>query len=224
MILSTFVHSYSTCIYYESYLLLLAIIQEQEVCPFKDCKIFMKQFTCDGGIMALDCYGLKITVPKKAIEGVPIKIQVSASLLGSFDIPSDYHPVSPYIWIAADYVFKKQIQIEFQHHADVSTFKDTSNLCILKACSHCTHHHQLYMTEWNCHYSISNTVCTLYANQFCSFCLASKSDQIPDRIVAYHYLPENYESADTFRAEICFCYDLDICKEVKSVAFGVTYV
>ena len=200
-----------------NHFLLLVINGEQEECPFSGSKITSKEIICDGGIMVLDHYGVKITIPKGAIENTPVEIQVSASLLGPFDIPSDCHPVSPYVWIAANYEFKKHIQIEFQHHADVSTFKDTTKFCILKAsCSHCTHHHQLHMTEWNCLYDISDTVCTLFTTHCCSICLAKKSDNIPDRIVAYHYLPENYDTADTFKAEVCFCYDLNICKEVES--------
>ena len=179
-----------------------------------------QQFTCDGGVMDIKYYGFKLIVPKGAIEDYCVEIKVAVSLFGPFDIPSNFHPVSPYVWITAvspaDYVFKKQLQIEFQHHADVSELKDISKLCVLKAsCTTCsTHHPKMHMTTWNCHFDISDTVCTLFTNHFCSYCLASKSDQIPNRIIAYHYLPENYESADTFRAEICFCYDLSICKEV----------
>lgn len=159
-------------------------------------------------------------IPKGAIEGHCVEIEVAVSLFGPFDIPSDFHPVSPYVWIApvspAGYVFKKQLQIEFQHFADVSDSNNISKLCVLKAsCTTCsTHHPKMHMTAWNCHFDIDDTVCTLFTNHFCSYCLASKSVQVPDRIVAYHYLPNDYELADTFRAEICFCYDLSICKEV----------
>ena len=66
--------------------------------------------------MVVDNYGLKVTVPKGAIEHHCVEIQVAASLLGPFNISKSYHPVSPYIWIAAGYVFKKEIRIEFQHH------------------------------------------------------------------------------------------------------------
>ena len=124
------------------------------------------------------------------------------------------------MWIAtvspADYVFKKQLQLKFQHHADVSNLNSISKLCVLKAsCTTCsTRHPKMHMTEWKCHFDVGETVCTLFTNHFCSYCLASKSVQVPDRIIAYHYLPKNYELADTFRAEICFCYELSVCKEV----------
>ena len=191
---------------------LLLVLRDKEECPFKDTNIVLKRFTYDGGVMVVDNYGLKIIVPEGAIEyHYYVEIQVAASLLGPFIISKGYHPVSPYIWIAAGYVFKKEIRIEFQHHADISSLKDTSQLRILGCCSHhSTHHHE---REWR--FEISYTVCTLFTNHFCSFCLASNNDQIANRIVAYHYLPVNYESADTFRAELCFCYDVNICKEVQ---------
>ena len=197
----------------------------QEQCPFKDSIMVSKQFTCDGGVMDVKHYGLKVIVPKGAIdtEDPCVEIKVAESLFGPFDIPSDCHPVSPYVWIAAvspaDYVFRKQLRVEFQHHADISNVEDISKLCVLKAsCTKChTHHPKIHMTTWNYHFDISDTVCTLFTTHFCSYCLASKSDQVPDRIMVYHYLSENYKSADTFRAEICFCYDLNICKEVHTV-------
>jgi len=38
---------------------------------------------------------------------------------------------------------------------------------------------------------------------------------IPDRIIVYQYLPEDYESANKyFRAEACICYDFSVCKKV----------
>ena len=104
------------------------------------------------------------------------------------------------------------------HHADVSNVENISKLCVLKACysKRNAHHPKMYMTISNDRYIISDTTFTLFTNHFCSYCLATNDKQIPNRIVAYHYLSKDYTTADTFRAEICFCYDLSICKEVKS--------
>lgn len=194
----------------------LAIKNEQ--CPFEDSTIFSKKITSDGGVMVIEEYGLIVTVPEGAIESESdcIEIRAAASLFGPFDIPENCHPVSPYVWIAADYIFKKQLQIEIQHHADVTNFKDKSQFCILKAsCIECnTHYSKMDIMTTENHHDISDTVCTLFTNHFCSYCLVSKNDQMPDRIIAYHYLPEDFVSADSFRAEVCFCYDLNICKQV----------
>ena len=68
-------------------------------------------------------------------------------------------------------------------------------------------------------YGISDSVCTLYTDHFCSYCLADKSEQIPDRIVAYHCLPEDYKSVDEFKAELCFCYDSSYWRKVISHSY-----
>ena len=65
-------------------------------------------------------------------------------------------------------------------------------------------------------YRVSESVCTLSTNHFCSLCLAAESNEIPDRIVFYHYLPEVYKSVDEFESQVCFCYDLNTCKQVIS--------
>ena len=164
-------------------------------------------------------HGVKVIVPRGAIEDhCVVEIQVTASLFGPFTIPNDCHPVSTYVWIGTNYAFKKLIQIEFEHHADISNLEDTSKLCMLSAC--CTrsnsHHSKMHNITQD-FYTIDQSVCTLFTNHFCSYCLASRSEQIPDRIVAYQYLPENYKSFDEFDefiAELCFCYDLSICKKV----------
>ena len=201
-------------------MVLYLLVMNQEPCPFRDSAVTSVTFTCNGGVMVIEEYGLKVIVPRGAIEDhCVVEIEAAASLFGPFAIPNDCRPVSAYVWIAAKYMFKKLIQIEFEHHADV---EDASKFCILKACCHakCSsspHHHEMHNITRECNYRISGSFCTLFTNLFCSYCLATKSSQIPDRIVAYHYLPENYESVKSFRAEVCFCYDINICKKVRDL-------
>ena len=195
------------------------VVKNKEPCPLVDCNITSEKLTSNGGIISIEEYGLKVTVPRGAIEdGCVVEIQVAASLFGPFTIPNDCRPVSAYVWIATDYTFKKLIQIEFEHHADISNLKDTSNFCMLSvSCTKCNSHHSKMHNIAQDFYNIAQSVCTLFTHHFCSYCLASKSTQIPDRIVAYQYLPENYKSFDEFDdfiSEICFCYDLSICKKV----------
>ena len=47
----------------------------------------------------------------------------------------------------------------------------------------------------------------------CSICLASKSTHLIHRIIAYHYLPQDYKSRDEFKVEVCICSDLNICRK-----------
>ena len=194
---------------------ILFLVMNKEQCPFDGSEtVISKQFSHNGGVMDIKHCGLKVIVPERAIEDDCVEIQAAVSLFGPFDVPRDCRPVSPYLWIAANYVFKRKLRIEFQHHADVSSTEDASNLCVLKACCTNVSIRQMYVTTVD-HYVISDKVCTLLTDHFCSYCLASKSDQVADRIIAYHYLPADYKLASTFKAEICFCYDLNICKEVK---------
>ena len=192
-------------------------VKNHEPCPLLDSDIASKKFKSNGGVMIIENYCVKVTVPSGAIEDHHmVKIQAAASLFGPFDFPNDCRPVSPYIWLGANYTFKKPIKVEFEHHADISNSKDISQLCMLKAsCEKCnSHYHKMHEITQDNRYEISDSVCVLFTDHFCSYCLAAKNIQIPDRIVTYHYLPEDYESLDKFRAEVCFCYDLKICKKV----------
>ena len=198
----------------------IGIVNNQEPCPLIHSDISSKKFTSNGGVLTIEEYGVKVTVPSGAIEDhYVVEIQAAASLFGPFAIPNDCHPVSAYVWLGAKYKFKKPIQVEFEHHADISNPENISQLCMLKAsCTKCnSHYHNMHKITQDNHYDISDSVCTLFTDHFCSYCLAVESVQIPDRIVAYHYLPEDYESLNKFRAEVCFCYDLSICKKVISL-------
>ena len=193
------------------------VVKNQEPCPLTDSDTTSIHFTSTGGVMAIEEYGVTVNVPSGAIEDHHIvEIQAAASLFGPFNIPSDYHPVSAYVWIGSNYTFRKQIEIEFEHHADISN--SASRLCILKACyTNCNSDHPV-MQETTEDYDIRDSFCILYTNHFCSYCFAAKGIKVPDRIVAYHYLPEDYESVDKFRAEVCFCYDLNCCKKVMAIS------
>ena len=81
-----------------------------EQCPFKNTEIILKTFTSEGGDMVIKEYGVRVNVPKGAIDSDDIEIYTAASLFEPFMIPKYCRLVSPYVWIAADYVFKKRIQ------------------------------------------------------------------------------------------------------------------
>ena len=120
-----------------------SVRKNKEPCPLVDSNITSEKLTSDGGIISIEEYGLNIIVPRGAIEDrCVVEIQAAASLFGPFAIPTDCRPVSPYVWIAANYVFKKLIQIEFEHHVDISGLEDTSRLCLLSvSCTKCNSHH-----------------------------------------------------------------------------------
>ena len=197
------------------------VFENEEPCPLTNEGSKSNYFTNTGGEWTIEEYGVEVTVPKEAIEDHhTVEIQVNSSLFGPFAIPDDYHPISTYVWIGANYTFKKPIKLQFEHYADISNSKNKSQLCILKAC--CTkcrtkcNNNQLVMHEITQEYVISDSVCTLYTDHFCSQCLATKNEQTPKRIVVHHYVPEDYKSVNDFSAEVCFSYDLTICIEVIS--------
>ena len=197
------------------------IVKNQEPCPLIDSDITSEYFTCDGGAMMIEEYNVKVTVPSGAVEDpCVVEIQVAASLFSPFVVPNDCRPVSPYVWVGASYTFKKPVLVEFEHHADISNSKDISQLCMLKACcsKRNSHYHEMHENTQDHHYDISYSICSLFANHFCSYCLAAKSVQIPDRVAAYHYVPGGFKSLNEFRAELCFCYDLNCCKKVISIS------
>ena len=197
----------------------------EELCPLTNKGNKSNYFTKTGGEWTIEEYGVKVTVPNGAIgDHIKVEIQVNVSLFRPFAIPNDCHRVSAYVWIGANYTFKKPIEIQFDHHADISNSENISQLCILKACctkcTKCNNNQCVMHDEITRKYTISDSVCTLYTDHFCSYYLAQRTDseslEMPDRIVVLLYVPEDYKSVDEFNAEVCFCYNLTSCIKVIS--------
>ena len=73
------------------------------------------------------------------------------------------------------------------------------------------------MHEDNCHYeyTLNGSTCSFFVQHFCSKCLASRRrHSAVNRMVIYHYLPEDYKLEPEFIAEVCFCYNLECCRKV----------
>lgn len=162
-----------------------------------------------------------VTIPYGAIEvGCKVQIEVSADFFAEFGIPKDYEPLSACVWIGACYKFNRQLAIKVEHWAVVSDKEDLSHLCILTTnstilCSESeTKVGEMFEDTCQFHYEINGTTCTFYTDHFCSKCLATKYRKLPKRIVMYHYVPKDYTVELDFVAEVCFCYDLTLCKKV----------
>jgi len=205
----------------------LLTVTNKEICPFEDCDIVTMTFNSDGGVLIIEEHGLKLTIPRGAIEdGIVVEIQAAVSLFGPFIIRNEYHLISGFVWIGACYMFNKPLTLEIEHYADVSNEDDIGSLCVLKACM--KHKQELYemheVPERHYQYCLGSSFCSFSTKHFCSMCLAKKNLNIPDRIVVYQYLPDNYKYADEyFRAEVCICYDFSVCKKViiKNIAMHV---
>ena len=190
-----------------------------EKCPLRDCQIISEMFDNDGGELLIKEHAVKVTIPIGAIDkGYEIQIEAAASLFGPFIIPKGYYPISAYVWIGACYEFKKQLKVEIEHDIVVSE-ETMPGLCILTACEKDASGEQklLLMHEDNCEcqYDVDKSTCTFYTHHFCSKCLAAKGDvKPPKRISVCHYVPVDYTLRSEILTEICFFYDLLLCKEV----------
>ena len=188
-------------------------LMSEEQCPFKNALIVSKLCNHTGGVITIKEYAVKVTIPSGAIDiNHEVEVQVVASLFGPFTIPKGYRPISAYVWIKNCYEFKKPLQVEIEHHAYVSSTEDISNLCVLKTCEH-DRHQEMHEVTHGYHFEVNSPFCIYYAYHFCSVCLATNSTSTTNRVMAYHVLPNDYESADQLKAELIFCYDLEPCRK-----------
>ena len=196
----------------------------KENCSLGDCQIISSMFGYDGGELSIKEHAVKVMIPPGAIDkGCKVQIQAAASLFGPFITPEGYHPISAYVWVGANYIFKEKLKVEIEHGVYVTQETNLSELCVLTACEEdkCDgeDNETVYkMCEDTCEYQyeLNKSICTLFTSQFCSKCLAEKGKvRQPSRIAMYHYLSEDYKSAyDEFIAEVSFCFDFLFCKEV----------
>ena len=151
------------------------MIKNAEHCPLVDSHVVVKYFDAEGGKLLIRKYAVAITVPKGAIaDGDKVQIEAAASLIGPYIIPEGYHPVSAYVWIGASYAFKKQVQVQIEHHAVLSHPEDISRMSILTACckdriiSKDVYEMHAKATQ----FTIKESVCIYSTDHFCSNCLA----------------------------------------------------
>ena len=198
------------------------VVLNREECPMKDCQTISWIFDYYGGGILIKEHAVKVTVPIGAIEeDCQVQIEAAASLFGPFIIPEGYHPISAYVWIGACYEFKKNLIVELEHDI-VSEETDISELHVLTACEEnmCNGEDNqiLYkMHEDTCEYQyeLNKSTCTILTSRFCTKCLLARGKtKKANRIIMYHYLPEDYKLAYEFVTETSFCYDLKFCKEV----------
>ena len=200
-----------------------SVVLNDEKCPLKDFQLSSKMFDNNGGELFIKEHAVKVTIPAGAIdEGCEVQIEAAASLFGPYSIPEDYYPISAYVWIGACYEFKKKLMVEMEHDIDVSEETNVTELCVMTACEEDKvdgeNNQMLYkMHEDTCEYryELNKSTCTFSTYHFCSKCLAARGKaKKARRIIMYHYLSEDYKSKHGFFAEVCFCYDLQFCKEV----------
>ena len=199
------------------------VFKSKEKCPLINYNIESKNINSNGGMLFIEDHMIFIQVPENAVAKDDIvEVQAAVSYYGYYEIPDDYQPISAFLWVAADYKFKEQVKVIMPHYGAVFTEDDKSAISVLTASEedgvkkeegqivYKMHQDNSYECE------VEGAVCVYKVNHFCSNCIAArKTKNLPNRIVALHYFPEDYISIYNVKSEVCFCYDTEFCKTVS---------
>ena len=199
------------------------VIRSKETCPLLNYTIQSKNIRSNGGMLFIEDHMIFIQVPENAVsKDDTVEIQAAASYYGYYEIPDDYQPISAYLWVAANYKFKRQVKIIMPHYGAVFTEDDKSAISVLTATEEDgikkEEGHVVYRMHQDNSYEceVEGAVCIYKVYHFCSDCIAArKTKNLPNRIVALHYFPQDYTSSYNVKSEVCFCYDTEFCKTVS---------
>ena len=213
----------------------------KEECPISGFKPISKTFDHNGGILIIKEHDVTITVPALAVsEGEKVEVQAAAGLIGPYKLPDDYNPVSVFVWMGADYVFKKPVKIRIPHFASVTDLDEVFGVVVLTADKKDLVLNengnlvlQMHESVYDYQYEVGEKYCDYYTDHFCSKCLARRSTfyyyifklyswltlckPIKTRIVIFFCLPHDYKTADKILLELCICYSSCHCLEVSEV-------
>ena len=216
---------------------------DKEQCPISNMKPLSKSFNNSGGELFIKDHDVTITVPTYAVStGDEVEVQAAASLTGPYKLPDDCSPVSIFVWMGADYIFKKPVRIRIPHCVPTTYPNDSFDMVVLTVDKkdivldengdlmlqmhvESTHDYQ---------YEVSDYYYDYYTDHFCSKCLAirrrfrifkvfsrltlSAPRELPNpnttRITVFFCVPEDYETADELLIELCICYSLKRCLQV----------
>jgi len=150
------------------------------MCPISGLIPSSKTFDHHGGVLIIEEHDITITVPELAVsKGEEVNLQAVTSLVGPYKIPDDYDPISVFVWIGADYRFKKPIKITIPHFAFIENLDDIFDIVVLTA-----NKKDIILTEdgdllfqmhrslYDYHYEVNSDYCDYYTDHFCSKCLA----------------------------------------------------
>ena len=212
----------------------------EEVCPISDSVPLSKIFDHQGGALMIEDHNVNIAVPELAVsKGETVELQAVASLVGPYKLPDDCDPISVFVWIAADYVFKQPVKITIPHFASLEQLDDlvvltttTSNHVHSKSGDFVLQmYHQ--QSEYE-HHEVKSDYCDCYTDRFCSKCLARSRSRnfkslnrvtpsLPSevshhsrtRIAVFFCVPDDYATTDELSIELCICYSLKYCLRVR---------
>ena len=228
------------CILYlhiATYVLLLHLCSGEETCPISEYNSLSKIFDHHGGELIIEEHDVTITIPELAIsKGEKVKVRAVASLIGPYQLPDGYDLVSVFVWIGADYRFRKLVKITIPHFASIKDFDHrvvilTANEKDVTINENGDSLLQLHESVYDYQYEVNVDYCDYYTNHFCSICYAERSfiynlfDRLilsplkglynpSRRVMVFFCYPDDYKTADKFITELCICYDVQHCVQV----------
>ena len=167
-----------------------------------------------------------------------MEVKAAASLIGPYKLPDDCNPISIFVWMWADYVFKKPVQIRIPHFASFTDLDEIFSVIVLTADKKDLVLNdsgdlvlQMHESVYDYQYEVHDDYCDYYTNHFCSKCLASRSlifklfswltlsypNPMRTRLIVFFCLPDDYTTADKLIVELCICYSLCHCLEVSCI-------
>ena len=175
-----------------------------------------------GGTLFIEDHMIFIEIPENAVASNHIvQVQAAASLYGPYIIPDEYEQISAFLWMGANYTFRKPVKIIMQHHSAVLTEEDKCDITVLTASDQdmSKEDGQIFFrmhSDNSYDIEVEGSVCVYKVQHFCSDCIVKrKTKNLPDRIAVLHYFPTEYQSLTNVRSEVCFCYDTEFCKAVS---------
>ena len=183
-------------------------------------------------------HDVTIAVPKLAVfEGVKVEIQAAASLTGPYKLPDDCNLVSVFVWIGANYRFKKSVKIIVPHFAYIEGLVDYRMVILTANEKDIVHKEdgnylvQMHESVYDYQYVVNDDCCVYYTDHFCSKCYMERSfiynlyntlvlsplkSLLPfkRRLMVFFCYPKDHKTADELNIEFCICYSLKYCLQV----------
>jgi len=196
-------------------------IPVKEVCPFKNSQIFSHYIDCNGGVYYYKNHDVALFIPPNSVpEGIYVEIKVSSSLLGPFELPDSYKPISSFVWVGADYQFQQPVYLIMSHFANIDNSNTIESVNMFEACKLldnevvngcCT----MRKVE-NCFVDADLNYCVYSTDHFCSFCLAHDGPVNSFAFIALYYnYSEESLKATKYSADFRFCHQNVRCIEVR---------
>ena len=201
-----------------------------------------KLFDHRGGKLIIEDHDVTITVPTLAVSrGEKVEVKVAVSLIGPYKLPNDCNPVSVFVWIWANYIFRKPVHIRIPHFASVTNSDEVFDVVVLTAdkkdCLLDDNSDlvlQMHESVYDYQYEVNDDYCDYYTDHFCLKCLARRrplifklfnrlnlstpkkvSNPSRVRITVFFCAPDDYATADELLIEMCICYSLKHCLQVR---------